>query len=268
MPFITEEIYQNLTDGKSVHLEDYPVYNINCINSEVENKMDLVRDLISLGRNAREESKIKVRQPIKGIILDGKIKNIIGNLDSLIKEELNVKELYFENDLSKYMNFILKPNFKIAGPIMGNEIKDFSKFLTNLSEEEIMKLKNNELIIFNNREISSDLVDITINSKEGFNVAMAGNNFIILDTKLTPQLINEGIARELISKIQNIRKQKDFNVADRINILYYGDIDNILNDYQEYIKKETLAINFIKKDNLDTEYQLNDLKAYLDVEKI
>ena len=106
--------------------------------------MDLVRDLISLGRNVREVSKIKVRQPISDVILDGKNKELLNDVIDLIKEELNVKNIIFTNDLSNYMNFTIKPNFKNAGSVIGSKMKDFVNFLANLSSEDITKLKNNE----------------------------------------------------------------------------------------------------------------------------
>ena len=270
VPFISEEIYQNLTDEESVHLSSFPKYNEELIDLKLEEKMDLVRDLISLGRNAREEVKIKVRQPISEVILDGNKKDVIGNLTDLIKEELNVKEILFEKDLSKYMNFIIKPNFKEAGKLFGPRMKDYANFLSNLNEEDYKKVVNHETIMFEDHEITEDLVDIRIESKEGFDAVKEGNNFIILNTTLTEDLLKEGIARELISKVQNLRKEKGFDIADRINLFYNGDeyFDEVLKDYEEYIKEETLTIELIKKDNLDKEYELNNIKVFLDVENI
>ena len=106
-PFVSEEIYTNLTGEKSVHMASYPVCNENLINPSLEEKMDLVRDLISIGRYAREENKIKVRQPLSEVLIDGKYESIIDNLTSLIKEELNVKEVKFINDINTYMNLSL-----------------------------------------------------------------------------------------------------------------------------------------------------------------
>ncbi len=270
VPFLSEEIYQNLTNLESVHLSDFPKYEKNLINQKIEQKMDLVRDLISLGRNAREEAKIKVRQPISEIILDGKNENIIGDLTLLIKEELNVKELIFEKDLSKYMNYIIKPNFKECGKVMGPMMKEYSKFLSDLNSSDIKKIRNNETIKFNDIDVTPELIDIRIESKEGFDAVQENNNFIILNTTLTEELINEGIARELVSKVQNLRKEKDFDIADRINLLYNGDskLDEVINNFNEYIKDETLSINIIKKDNLTTKFELNNIEAMLDVEKI
>lgn len=269
-PFISEEIYKNLTDEKSVHLSSFPKCDDTLIDEEIEKRMDLVRNLISLGRNVREEEKIKVRQPIKEIILDGKNKEILKGLDDLIKEELNVKKITFEDDLSKYMNFSLKPNFKEAGKVIGTKMKDFVSFLSNLDKKDIEKLKNNETIDFDGITIDSSLVDIKISSKEGMKVAMENNNFIILNTTLTEDLIKEGIAREVVSKVQNLRKEKDFEIENRINLYYNSNekFEEVIKEYGDYIMKETLATQLIKKDNLEKSFEINDLKVYLDVEVV
>ena len=127
--FTAEEIYQNLTGGESVHLQDYPVFDKKMVNEKIEEKMDLVRDIISLGRNAREEAKIKVRQPISKVILDKKSEKTIGDLQSLILEELNVKKIEFTDNLSDYMTFSIKPNFKVCGPIFGSNMGKFTATL-------------------------------------------------------------------------------------------------------------------------------------------
>lgn len=272
IPFITEELFIKLTGKESVHLEDYPVCDDNMINEAIEEKMDLVRDLISLGRNAREEVKIKVRQPISEIIIDGKNKELIGDLTDLIKEELNVKNVVFENDLSKYMNFTIKPNFKVCGKMFGKEINNYAKMLSTLTDEDVNKLQNGNTIIaaFNgeNIEITKEMVDIRIESKEGFDAAKENNNFIILNTTLTEDLINEGIVRELVSKVQNLRKVKDFDVADRITLYYDGDIESIISEFTDYIKKETLSVDIVKKEDLSENFNLNGIDVKLDVEKI
>ena len=149
------------------------------------------------------------------------------------------------------MNFIIKPNFKEAGKLFGPRMKEYANFLSNLNEEDYKKVVNHETIMFEDYEITEDLVDIRIESKEGFDAVKEGNNFIILNTTLTEDLLKEGIARELISKVQNLRKEKGFDIADRINLFYNGDeyFDEVLKDYEEYIKEETLTIELIKKDN-------------------
>ena len=271
-PFITEELYQKLTGKESVHLEDFPVANEKYINKSIEEKMDLVRDLISLGRNVREEVKIKVRQPINEVILDGKNEPIIKDLTDLIKEELNVKNVTFAPDLTEYMTLSIKPNFRECGKMFGKEIGSYSKLLESLTQDEINKLENGNNVVkeFNGSDltITPSMVDIRVSSKEGYDAANMNNNFIVIDTKLTDDLIKEGIARELVSKVQNLRKEKDFNVADRIKLYYNGDIKDVLDIFDDYIKKETLSLEIIEKDDLTEEYDLNGKLVKLDVERI
>ncbi len=274
VPFISEEIYTKLTGNYSVHTSNFPKYDLSKVNIEIERKMDLVRDLISSGRYVREEVKIKVRQPLQEVLLDIKNKDVIGNLTELIKEELNVKEVLFVSDLNEYMNLTVKPNFKEVGKIFGKNINLFASLLLELSPEDISKLQNNETINMNidntNYEITNNMVDIRISSKEGFNVGTINNEFIILDTKLTDELIMEGIARETISKIQQLRKTNDFNVIDRIKVYYDGDneYEEALNNNLEFIKNETLALEFIKDSSISDVFDINDHKVKLKVEKI
>ena len=273
IPFTTEEIYQKLTGKESVHLEDFPVADESLILEDVEEKMDLVRNLISIGRYVREEAKIKVRQPLKEVLIDGKNKEIIKDLVSLIKEELNVKEVSFIDNLSEYMNFLVKPNFKVVGKILGPKIKLFSEALINLSNEEIEALQNNQEITLNldgeELKVNKEMVDIRVDAKDGFNVGMENNNFVILNTELSEELILEGLAREFVSKVQNIRKLKDLNVVDRI-IIYYNGPDKFIKSlemFNDYIKKETLTVDLIKKEDLTDSYDLNGEEVYIDIVK-
>ncbi len=274
VPFISEEIYTKLTNEYSVHTSDFPKYEIDKINIEIERKMDLVRDLISSGRYVREETKIKVRQPLSEALLDSKNESIIGNLSDLIKEELNVKEIKYVSNLNEYMNFTVKPNFKLVGRIFGKNINVFANKLNDLEVSDINKLQNNETIPMviddTNYEIDLSMVDIRISSKEGFNVGTINNEFIILDTTLTDELIMEGIARETISKIQQLRKTNDFNVVDRIKVYYNGDSEftDALNKNIEFIKNETLAKEFILDENLTESFDINDHDVKLKVERI
>ena len=271
-PFISEEMYRGLTGKESVHLEDFPVGNKKLINKKIEKKMDLVRDLISLGRGAREDVKIKVRQPISEVVLDGKNEKVIGELVSLIKEELNVHKVTFTKNLDTYMTFEVKPNFKVCGKIFGSSMKEFQSKLMELSESEITSLQNDTAIQMeiggNNVSVNKEMVEIRINAKEGFDAAYANNNFIVLNTVLTDELIDEGIVRELISKVQNLRKTKDFNIVDRINIYYHSDtkLEERLAKYLEYIKEETLCVKLINEKRGEL-FNLNGIDTYLDVER-
>ena len=236
--------------------------------------MDLVRDLISIGRNVREESKIKVRQPISEILLDKKKENVIGELTSLIKEELNVKEVIYTDDLSTYMNFMVKPNFKEVGKIFGKNIKEFSDKLLELSNEDINKLENNESIKMSidntTYDITKDMVDIRISSKDGFKAMVVGNNFVILNTTITKELENEGLARETISKVQQLRKTMNFDITDRINMYIdaASEYKENIKDYLDMIKNETLTINVYDKDGIEDKVNINDYEVGFVLEKV
>ena len=272
--YTAEEIYTNLTGNISVHLSDFPVCNEELIDLKLEEKMDLVRDLISIGRNVREESKIKVRKPISEILLDKKKEKVIGELTSLIKEELNVKEVIYTDDLSTYMNFMVKPNFKEVGKIFGKNIKEFSDKLLELSNEDINKLENNESIKMSidntTYDITKDMVDIRISSKEGFKAMVVGNNFVILNTVITKELENEGLARETISKVQQLRKTMNFDITDRINMYIdaTSEYKENIKDYLDMIKDETLTIDVYDKDGIEDKVNINDYEVGFVLEKV
>lgn len=252
-PYTSEEMYKNLTEELSVHLSYYPKCDESLIDLKLEEKMDLVRDLVTLGRASREQAEIKVRQPLSKVIVDGKYEEIIDDLVPLIKEELNVKEVDFEKDLSQFMNYYLKPNYRYAGPILGPKIKTFAKVLNNADAKELAtQLKEGKKVTLDlageEVEITEDYVLINIDAKEGFDVAMEKGLFVILDTTLNKELLDEGYAREFISKVQQMRKANGYEMLDNINIYYDGDeeIEEAVNIYKDYIMKETLALSIEK----------------------
>lgn len=274
-PFITDEIYKKLTGEESVHLSFYPVANEEYIDENVEARMDLVRTLVGLGRGAREKERIKVRQPLQKILVDGKYESLIGDMMDLITEELNVKEVVFEKQLDQYMNFGLKPNFKVAGPSLGAKIKAFGGALAKadpLLVVEQMEKDGEAVISIDGEEttIARDFIDIQISAKEGFTVSMENNVFTILDTTITPELVSEGLAREMISKVQQLRKQKDFEMMDQIKIAYQADeeVQAALAEHKDYIMKETLAVDLVEADAELPAYDLNGHKTGIDVERI
>ena len=272
-PYTADVIYRNLTDEKSVHLADYPKCDESMIDEHIEERMDLIINLISMGRNSREEAKIKVRQPIQNIILAQKNEALIGDIDSLIKEELNVKEIIYMEDLSEYMTIEYKPNFKVAGKLFGKDMKDFTNYLKNISEKDINLLKiDNLTITLNDTEykITSDLIDQRINSKEGYNVAVENNNVIILNTELSRNLLNEGLARETISKVQNLRKTNGFDIADRINIYYTSNDEYSMNikDFLDFIRTETLALNIERISDIEEVMDINEYKVGIKLERV
>ena len=248
-PFLSDEMYQKLTKEESVHIAFFPEAETGRIDEKVEERMDLVRSLVTLGRGAREQERIKVRQPLPEILVDGKHESLIGDMVDLIKEELNVKRVIFEKDLERYMDFSLKPNYKAAGPVLGSKIKMFASALAQCDEKSLVSEaeKNGKVILKigeEDVEIPRELIDITISAKEGFVVSMENNLFIILDTNMTKELVEEGLAREFVSKIQQMRKANDFEMMDQIKIIYQAsdEVEQAIQAYQEYIMDETLAV--------------------------
>jgi valyl-tRNA synthetase len=268
-PYLSEELYRNLTGEESVHLSYYPKTNEDLIDENIEKRMDLVKDIVSLGRASRENAKIKVRQPIQKIHIDGKYQELIDDLVPLIKEELNVKEVVFEHDLNEFMDFTLKPNFKVAGPMLGSKVKEFTGILAKADALEIItKIQSGEKYELDVKgqilELDDQLLDIRISAKEGYDVATGYNLFTIIDTNLSDELLNEGYAREFISKVQQMRKNNGYEMMDRIKIFYTSspEIDKAVKDFQDYIKEETLAFahsmkNILKK-LYDNKYEISE----------
>ena len=261
-PFISEELFKSLTDKESVHLEDYPTADESKINKALEDKMEKVRHIVTLGRASREEKRIKIRQALKEVVLDGSLKEEIGSLKDLIKEELNVKEVIFENDLTKFMEYELKPNFKVVGKILGSKIKEFQNYLQTVDAKDFVSKLTKEPVILKlngeDTEINEEFIDIKINSKEGFDVTMENNQFVILDTELTPELIEEGLVREFISKVQQLRKSKDLDILDNIEIIYSSDeeVKSAIDKNIDFIGQETLAKSVVNGAG-EEEFDLN-----------
>ena len=272
-PFISDEIYTKLTGETTVHTAFYPEADESLIDDKTEERMDLVKVLVNLGRSTREQEKLKVRQPLSKVIVDGSYSDKIGDLTDLIKEELNVHEVQFEDDLDKYMNFEIKPNFRAAGPVLGKKVKAFGAKLASLDAKETiaalgegpvkMDLDGEEF------EITEELIDVRISSKEGFVVGMDNNVFTILDTTLTPELINQGYVREVISKIQQLRKQADFEMMDEIKIYMVADeeISAAVEEAKSFIMDETIAVSIETKEDLP-QFDINGHKTGLAVERI
>ncbi|MBI4857129.1 MAG: isoleucine--tRNA ligase [Acetobacterium woodii] len=273
-PYITEELYQKLTDSVSVHLADYPTANEALIQDAIEEPMDLVRELVSLGRGAREEAQIKVRQPLSKIIVDGKYRETLGDLCVLIEEELNIKKVVFEDNLGDFMNYALKPDFKVAGPILGKNVKLLGKALASVEASEVVaKLEANGSFVIElegeSLELRKDFIDIRISAKEGFNVQMFNNKFIILDTSLNQDLLDEGCAREFVSRIQQLRKSNGYEVMDRIDITYGSDeaMDRAIDIYSDFIKTETLADTITIKAGVGEVFNLNGHETAIQLQK-
>lgn len=269
VPFISDEIYTKLTGEKSVHTSDYPKVNKRHINIELENKMDTVIELISYARNIREEAKIKVRQPISEVIFESKYKELLSDFEDLFKEELNVKNVIWEDDMSKYLTISYKPNFKVVGKIFGSEIKKFTEVLNNLSTSDAKKIEDGTFK-FENYTIDSSYVLKNIAAKEGYSAVMLNYKKVAINTKLTQDLINEGIAREIVSKIQNLRKTSGFDITDRIEMVYNScnEVKEALNVYKDYIMDEILAVSIDESNDAKEDIKINEYDMKVSIKRI
>ncbi len=271
-PYISEEIYQNLTGKTSVHLEDFPKVDEELLSKDLEQRMELVRDICSLGRNAREDAAIKVRQPLNFMILPLVDEAVIEDFESIIKEELNIKEIVYKDDMTEYMDYIVKPNFKVVGKVFGPKMRDFQEAVSKLDINDVNKIKAGYFkmnFLGEEIDVTEDMILTTLKNKKGYCAASNGKTSIVLDTSLTEDLILEGLAREVVRKVQNLRKEADFVITDHINLYYHGDemFDKMLASYDEYIKNETLADSLIEDQNIEKDIELNDIVVGLRVER-
>ena len=272
-PYISEEIYQNLTGKTSVHLEDFPKVDEELLSKDLEQRMELVRDICSLGRNAREDAAIKVRQPLNFMILPLVDEAVIEDFESIIKEELNIKEIVYKDDMTEYMDYIVKPNFKVVGKVFGPKMKDFQEAVSKLNINDVNKIKAGYFkmnFLGEEIDVTEDMILTTLKNKKGYCAASNGKTSIVLDTSLTEDLILEGLAREVVRKVQSLRKEEDFVITDHINLYYHGDemFDKMLASYDEYIKNETLADSLLEDQNIEKDMELNDIVVGLRVERI
>lgn len=280
VPFITEEIYQNLVVGldesaeESVHLCTWPTYDENAIDEKLEKEMDLAYTIVKLGRSARNGANIKNRQPLSKMLLSTAV--IPEYYGDIIKDELNIKVVEFGADLSQYVNFEIKPNLPVLGKSYGKLIPGIRKEIASRNQMELaQKLQNGgtETIIVNETEIvlNSESVLVTMQGLEGYAFAGEGQIGIVLDTTITEELREEGHLREVISKIQNMRKEKGFEVADKIK-LFISDNDmliGVINKYSDVIKRETLTQEIAVDEKADyTETIINGEKLNMTVEVI
>ena len=272
-PFVADEIYINLTGEESVHLADYPVCDKKLINAKLEEKMDLVIELISTARNIREEAKIKVRQPISEVIFEDKYKSTIKEFESLICEELNAKKVVWAKDMGEYLTVGYKPNFKEVGKTLGSNISKFQEYLKNITEEDAKLLEAGELKLdFDGitHTIDNTYVLKDIQSKDGYAAVMLNYKKVAINTVLTQDLINEGLAREIVSKIQNLRKTSNFDIADRIEIEYSADkeVKDALKQFKKYVMDEVLATKLTESEVKGEELKINDYTMVVKLKQV
>ncbi|MBQ3924041.1 MAG: isoleucine--tRNA ligase [Firmicutes bacterium] len=269
--FLADEMYTNLTGEYSVHLADFPVADKDMIDVAAEDRMDTLRTIVSLGRGAREKEKLKVRQPLSAMLLDRSLEETVGDLAPLMMDELNVKEVQFVDDIKSYMSYELKPNFKAAGPALGSKVKAFGKALSEVDPESfVAELEDGCFLDLDGDKvtINKDLVDVKIIGKEGYAVGVEGGIQVAIATALDQELIDEGLAREVISKVQQMRKQKNFEMMDNIDLTLDADdeVKAAVEKFKEYIMTETLAKE-LSFEAVDDTYKINGHKTGISIEK-
>ncbi|RIV34800.1 isoleucine--tRNA ligase [Flagellimonas lutimaris] len=263
-PFFMDQLYRDLDattkkEGfESVHLAEFPVFDASMVNKDLERKMQLAQKISSLVLSIRQKEKIKVRQPLQKImipVLDDEQRSDIEAVSNLIKSEVNVKEIEMLDDASGVLVKQIKPNFKVLGPKFGKDMKAISAEVSKLGQEDIQKIeREGELLLqLENKTVNLQLTDVEISSQdiEGWLVASSGSLTVALDVTIDETLRKEGIARELVNRIQNLRKESGFEVTDKIDIkiLKDGLVENAVSSNEDYIKTETLTaeLNFEEK---------------------
>ncbi|MFU2158101.1 isoleucine--tRNA ligase [Caldisericum sp. AR60] len=256
-PFLSESLYQRLVRTiypempESVHLTDYPKPNETLIDQNLIENMELVIEITSMGRSLRKDSKIKVRQPLSKLVVvlnsDVHKEFVIENIP-VIAEELNVKEIVLDNSIELYGEVNLKPNLPVLGQTYGNKLP---KIVQNLSDQKVINALLKEgfaQIEVDNEPLRLTMGDVfvEVKGKNNYIGAFENGNFVFLDTTLTDDLIKEGISREIIHTIQNMRKEANYDIADRI-ITAISPKDDIIKEFEDYIKEETLSTE-IKED--------------------
>jgi isoleucyl-tRNA synthetase len=255
-PFLSDELYHNLTKGnksalESVHLEEIPNPDERAVNPELENRMGHAIRIVGLVRAMRMKSNLKVRQPLQKIILPVKSeadRKEIGLMEDVILEEINVRKIEYVADESAIIKKKSKPNFKSLGPKFGKSVQPIAARLRDLSSEEISKLQSQGTLVVNingmGYTIDAGDVEILHEDIQGWLVETDGSLTVALDTALTEELIDEGLAREFVNRIQNIRKDSGFEVTNRIRIKHASSerLTKALDRMTEYVKQETLAV--------------------------
>ncbi|MEL3909233.1 MAG: isoleucine--tRNA ligase [Treponemataceae bacterium] len=259
IPFITESIWQNLrvkTDTISVHLSDYPVYNVAFRNEELEFKMETVQKAISMGRALRNQYNLKTRQPLKSVEIvtrNEAEKNVLLEMKDSVMDELNVKDVIFHNREDELVSYSAKPNFRILGKELGASMKKAAKIIEALESDAIQSIVEGATLSceVDGKTFSLNAETLVINrhEKENFKVVNEGTLTVALNTEINEELLFEGYARDLIRGIQNLRKDSGFDVVDRIALQVWAETSDTNSDLQKAFKEhkseimeETLAL--------------------------
>ncbi|MEW6411189.1 MAG: isoleucine--tRNA ligase [Candidatus Zixiibacteriota bacterium] len=281
-PFMAEIIWKELMGASrekfgiplSVHMDDYPVADESLIDTELEQTMDIVEKIVSLGRAARSRKNLKVRQPLAQLMINPPKwvpSQRLQEFVDIIKSELNIKQVFMADNLDKLVTYSAKLNFKTAGPKLGPHAKQAAAFVSGLESDQVKQFAETKTLTFQADPekivLSDEEVEVIKTENEGYAVESEGQLTVALDIHMTDELIDEGFAREIVNKVQNMRKTSGYEVTDRIDIKINSNdqLADAVRKYEDFIKRETLAdrISFISEKAFDgsTEWNINGVKA-------
>ena len=284
-PFFMDRLYQDLNSvtgketSESIHLSDFPKYDASFVDKSLERKMENAQIISSLVLSLRAKEKIKVRQPLQKIMIpvdSEQQKEEILAVANLIKHEVNIKEIQILEDASDILIKQIKPNFKTLGPKFGKDMRFIAAEVQNFNQEDINKIEKdkNILLDINGKNITLELADVEISSKdiEGWLVANEGSLTVALDVTITEDLRKEGVARELVNRIQNARKDTGLEVTDKIKltVLNFENLQQSISENREYIMSETLTKELVFVDELKdgTAIEFDTIKSKILIEKL
>jgi len=274
-PFFCDQLFRNLNgltkrfDATSIHHIDFPKTDVSKIDSALETRMQMAQDICSLVLSIRKKVNIKVRQPLQKIlipVLDPAMKLAIEQMEELILAEVNVKEINYITETEGVISKKLKPNFKLLGAKLGTKMKQASAVIAGLSQNEIAELERSGIL---NIEVDGTSIPLLINEVDiiaedipGWSVAVKGNLTVALDISLSEALLKEGNARELVNRVQNIRKEANFELTDKIllQIVDNTNMKDSINEFSEYICREILAtqIDWVTSIEEGVDIEIND----------
>ena len=276
IPFITETIYRNLrTENmpESVHFCDYPAVDAALLDKALNTRMARTMSAVSLGRFLRTQAVLKVRQPLARAVLvsaDASVREDLQSMATVIAEELNVKDIEIQADEEALVTLSAKPNLKRLGPKLGPKMKQIIPLVNALGSAEINELRKGNALQLGEFSITEEDVLVQRTEKEGMTVANEGDITVALDTRLDDALIQEGWAREIVSKLQNLRKELKFEVTDRIRIVYDGpaEVKQAIEAQSQYIANETLALSIEQGQASDmNDVEMNGVTAKFAISK-
>ena len=273
-PFYSDRLFQDLEGGESVHLADFPQVREQEIDTDLEERMDMAENITSLLRSIRRKENIKIRQPLQKAmvaVLDQKMQAQLDQVKHLIENEVNIKTLEYLTEDNSILVKKVKPNFKVLGPKVGPLMKQLKPLLENLTQEEIKAFEQAGNISFtidtNKLEIALSDVEVVSEDIPGWSVASDGKYTVALDLTLDEKLVEEGIAREFVNRIQNLRKDSGFEVTDRIDVTVSKNAtwSGALENFGSYILKETLGKSLQLAETLDSgsEVEIHGEKGFI-----